>query len=263
MYQLKTKPTEINPFHVINAIPNEKKQADAKILLELFQNATGKPPVVWGEKFIGYGTYRYKYPTGHSGEIYATGFSVTKSRITLHLYLEEPLLQNYLQKLGKATSGKSCVYINKLADIDTAVLEELIHLALNCADTLSEKDTGVFSEYLAQIEPPQHRDRTQEVLCWAERSFPVLESKIAWNQPMFTDHGTFIIGFNVSAKHLAISPERQGMEHFTEEIAKAGYEQSKMLFRIKWEEAVDYELLHRIIDFNRLEKADCQTFWRK
>lgn len=91
----------------------------------------------------------------------------------------------------------------------------------------------IFSEYLAQIENPQYRERTKEILNWVLNTFTDLEPRIAWNQPMFTDHGTFIIGFSISKQHLAISPELAGMVHFTEVIAKVGYSQSKMLFRIK------------------------------
>ena len=121
----------------------------------------------------------------------------------------------------------------------------------------------IFSEFLARIEHPQHRARTKEVLDWVKREFPNLEPRVAWKQPMFTDHGTFIVGFSVSKQHLAVSPERAGMERFTGEIAETGYGQSKMLFRIKWEQAVNYPLLHRIISFNRVDKAECKTFWRK
>lgn len=120
-----------------------------------------------------------------------------------------------------------------------------------------------FSEYLAQIENEKHRVRTKEVLNWVKTEFSDLEARFAWNQPMFTDHGTFIIGFSIAKLHMAISPERQGMEHFMDDISQAGYEQSKMLFRMKWEEPINYALLHKIILFNRLEKADCKTFWRK
>lgn len=121
----------------------------------------------------------------------------------------------------------------------------------------------IFSEYLTQIENSQHRIRTKEVLDWVGHTFPDLQQKVAWNQPMFIDHGTFIIGFSISKHHLAISPEKMGMNHFSEKIAKAGYGQSKMLFRIKWEEAVNYSLLDEIINYNRMDKADCKTFWRK
>lgn len=120
----------------------------------------------------------------------------------------------------------------------------------------------VFAEYLAQIENENNRARMKEVLNWVKAEFPDLEAKIAWNQPMFTDHGTFIIGFSIAKLHMAISPERQGMEHFSTAIAEAGYKQSKMLFRIKWDEPVNYGLLNKIIQFTRLDKADCKTFWR-
>lgn len=104
MYELKTKPTDISPLDVIASIPHPQKQEDAGKLLEIFARATGRKPVVWGAKLIGYGTYRYQYPTGHRGEIY---------------------------RLGKFTRGKSCLYINKLADVKLDVLEELIRAAWN------------------------------------------------------------------------------------------------------------------------------------
>lgn len=121
----------------------------------------------------------------------------------------------------------------------------------------------IFADYLKHIDHPQHRLRTKEVLEWVEHTFPDLTPRVAWNQPMFTDHGTFIIGFSVSKLHVAVSPELAGMVQFTGEIEKAGYGQSKMLFRIKWDEPVNYPLLERIIRFNRREKAECKSFWRK
>lgn len=120
-----------------------------------------------------------------------------------------------------------------------------------------------FLPYLEKITNPAHLARVKEVLEWVFQTFPNLEARIAWNQPMFTDHGTFIIGFSVSAPHMAISPEGAGMVHFKDEIAKAGYSQGKMLFRIKWEEPVNYELLKSIISYNIEDKADCNTFWRQ
>lgn len=121
----------------------------------------------------------------------------------------------------------------------------------------------IFSDYLNEIEQRQQRLRVLEVLNWVGHEFPDLAPRVAWNQPMFTEHGTFIIGFSVSKLHLAVSPEQAGMVQFADEIEKAGYSQSKMLFRIKWCDAVDYALLARIIAFKRTDKADCKSFWRK
>ncbi|MFC4306765.1 iron chaperone [Cohnella boryungensis] len=120
-----------------------------------------------------------------------------------------------------------------------------------------------FADYLARIDNPQQRDRTEEIFAWVTQKFPHLLPKIAWNQPMFTDHGTFIIGFSVSKAHLAVAPERAGIIHFADDIVQAGYEHTKELIRIPWNRPVDYTLLEKMIDFNIRDKTDCSTFWRK
>ena len=120
-----------------------------------------------------------------------------------------------------------------------------------------------FAEYISQIENPENRTRMREVLDWVANKFPNLAPRIAWNQPMFTDHGTFIIGFSVSKHHLAIAPERAGILRFSGEVIEAGYEHTKELIRFPWDRPVDYALMERIITFNILEKVDCITFWRK
>ena len=121
----------------------------------------------------------------------------------------------------------------------------------------------VFAEYLAHIDNPQHRARTEEVLAWVTKKFPNLMPKIAWNQPMFTDHGTFIIGFSVSKQHMAVAPEIAGINHFSDAIVQAGYDHTKQLLRIRWDSPVDFSLLEKMIEFNIMDKADCSTFWRK
>ncbi|MDO3411713.1 iron chaperone [Saccharibacillus sp. CPCC 101409] len=121
----------------------------------------------------------------------------------------------------------------------------------------------VFADYLAKIDDPPQRDQTEEVLNWVQRTFPGLVPKIAWNQPMFTDHETFIIGFSVAKKHLAVAPEKAGVAKFADEIVKAGYEHTDQMIRMRWDRPVDYGLLERIIAFNIEDKAECGTFWRK
>jgi uncharacterized protein YdhG (YjbR/CyaY superfamily) len=120
----------------------------------------------------------------------------------------------------------------------------------------------VFAEYLTHIDNPQHKARTEEVLAWVSKKFPNLMPKIAWNQPMFTDHGTFIIGFSIAKHHLAVGPERAGINQFSDEIVQAGYDHNKELVRIQWKSPVDFSLLEKMIEFNIMDKADCSTFWR-
>ncbi|QKE72737.1 iron chaperone [Arthrobacter citreus] len=121
----------------------------------------------------------------------------------------------------------------------------------------------VFAKYLAGIDNPDHRERTTEVLEWIAGKFPNLESQIKWNTPMFSDHGTFIIGLSTSKQHMSVSPEEEGILHFANDISKAGYSATKGLFRIPWKDAVNYELLEKMIEFNIQEKAGLTTFWRK
>lgn len=121
----------------------------------------------------------------------------------------------------------------------------------------------IFSAYLANIDNLQHRNRIEEVLSWVTEKYPNLVPKIAWNQPMFTDHGTYIIGFSVSERHLAVAPEAAGINRFSEAIVQAGYDYTKGLLRIPWDSPVDYSLLEKMIEFNILDKAECSTFWRK
>ncbi|MFP3723547.1 iron chaperone [Niallia circulans] len=121
----------------------------------------------------------------------------------------------------------------------------------------------VFADFLAGIDNPEHRSRTEEVLQWVMKKFPNLVPKMAWNQPMFTDHETFIIGFSIAKQHLAVAPERAGIIKFSEAIVQAGYDHTKQLVRIKWDNPVDFSLLEKMIGFNITDKANCKTFWRK
>ncbi|EAD9647430.1 iron chaperone, partial [Listeria monocytogenes] len=85
----------------------------------------------------------------------------------------------------------------------------------------------VFAEYLAEIENPDHRARTQEVLTWVAETFPDLKPEIKWNTPMFTKNDTFIIGFSIAKQHMSVSPEAAGIERFEAELKEAGYSHTK------------------------------------
>jgi len=122
---------------------------------------------------------------------------------------------------------------------------------------------AAFETYLNKIEDPSQQARVREVLNWVQTAFPQLEQRFAWNQPMFTDHGTFIIGFSVAKAHMAFAPEGAAMTEFADQIAADNYNSGKKFGRIKWTQPVDYDLLKRIIAFNLADKADCTTFWRK
>lgn len=126
MPENKTKPTEIAVADFIAAIDDPARRADAIALDALFRRVTGWTPVMWGPSMIGYGTYDYTYASGHSGSSLATGFSPRKAELSIYIM---PGYQDYgaiLARLGKHKTGKSCLYVKRLSDIDTAALEDLV-----------------------------------------------------------------------------------------------------------------------------------------
>jgi hypothetical protein len=130
MYELKTKETENSVIEFIEKVDNLKKREDAYKLLDLFKETTGYPAKMWGPSIIGFGSYHYKYATGHEGDAPLVGFSPRKAKISLYFATGDPEREELLQRFGKHTSGKACVYINKVADIDIEVLKELINQSI-------------------------------------------------------------------------------------------------------------------------------------
>lgn len=134
MAQNKTKPTQISAQDFIEAVEHPGKRADAKVLDALFQKVTGLDPVMWGASIIGYGSYHYKYDSGHEGDMCRVGFSPRKAKHSLYLLScsvdgDEAEYAALREKLGKYSSGKGCLYVNKLADIDLGVLEQMIAMS--------------------------------------------------------------------------------------------------------------------------------------
>jgi Domain of unknown function (DU1801) len=121
----KTKPTKLRVRDFIDALTDEARRADAKALVKLMQNATGEKPQMWGPSIIGFGSCHYKYESGREGDMPLAGFSPRKAATVLYgMGLSEsgPLLA----KLGKHTTGKGCLYIKKLTDVDSKTLEALV-----------------------------------------------------------------------------------------------------------------------------------------
>jgi hypothetical protein len=126
MYEQKTKETDNSVTEFIEQVDHPQKKADAYKLLEIFTETTGYPAKMWGPSIIGFGSYHYKYASGHEGDAPLVGFSPRKAKISLYLAACDPERETLLKSLGKFTTGKSCVYIHKLADIDVEVLKKLI-----------------------------------------------------------------------------------------------------------------------------------------
>ncbi|GIP29346.1 hypothetical protein J23TS9_44760 [Paenibacillus sp. J23TS9] len=128
MYELKTKETDHSVIEFIENVDSPKKREDAYKLLDIFTETTGYDAKMWGPSIIGFGAYHYKYESGHEGDAPLVGFSPRKAKISLYFAVGDDTNREYVLKdFGKHTTGKACVYINKVADIDIEVLKALIN----------------------------------------------------------------------------------------------------------------------------------------
>ena len=126
MAETKTKPTKVSVEKFIAGVENDTRRADARTLLKVFKEATGWEAQMWGPTIVGFGLYHYKYETGHSGSACVTGFSPRKANLVIYTF-DFSGKAELLRKLGKHKGGlKQCLYINKLADVDLAVLTTII-----------------------------------------------------------------------------------------------------------------------------------------
>lgn len=160
------------------------------------------------------------------------------------------------EEKGQAYNGAKYGWAYKVEE-----LQKMLDEAEN--SNQEEVNKHVFASFLQGIDNQEHREKTETVFNWITEKYPKLTTEIKWKQPMFIDHGTFIIGFSVSKKHLAVAPEEVTIKHVEEDIQKAGYDYTKGIIRIPWDSEINYELLEKMIDFNIWDKANCTTFWRK
>jgi len=126
MYELKTKINDKNVLDFLNNVENKRRKDDALVVLEIMSRLTKEEAKMWGDSIIGFGTYKYSNSTGKEFEWMKIGFSPRKQSLTLYIMNGYEHYEELLQRLGKHKLGKSCLYINKLDDIDLSVLEELI-----------------------------------------------------------------------------------------------------------------------------------------
>jgi len=137
MTKLKTKPTDQSVEVFLNKIENETKRKDSFKILEIMKELTQEKPVMWGDSIIGFGSYHYKYASGREGDWPLVGFSPRKQHLTVYIMTGFNKFDEILAQLGKYTTGKSCLYIKKLSDVNIPSLKELIVESVN---HIKEKD---------------------------------------------------------------------------------------------------------------------------
>lgn len=136
MAELKTKINEESVKKFLENIEDDKKRADSYVILNLMKEVTGEEPKMWGKSIVGFGTYHYKYKSGREGDWFKAGFSPRKSALTLYIMSGFEDYEDLMAELGKYKTGKSCLYIKKIEDIDLKVLEKLVEKSLKHLDRL-------------------------------------------------------------------------------------------------------------------------------
>ena len=124
--QNKTQKTEVNPREFLQSIDHDKRREDSLRVLQMMEDLTNWEPRMWGGSIVGFGDYHYQYESGREGDFFKVGFSPRKTSLTIYIMPGFDRYAELMGQLGKYKTGKSCLYINKLEDVDEAVLKELI-----------------------------------------------------------------------------------------------------------------------------------------
>ena len=135
-YEAKTKPTQISVDEFLKANTSDQKLEDSYTLIDLMERLTGHKANMWGPSIVGFGSYHYKYDSGHEGDSCILGFSPRKAAISLYVFMPTTENEELLKNLGKYKMGKACIYIKKLADIDLKILEKI---SLSTINYITEK----------------------------------------------------------------------------------------------------------------------------
>lgn len=129
MVELKTRQTEADVRTFLANVPDEGRRCDAEAICGLMERVSGTPPRMWGASIVGFGSYHYRYASGHEGDMCVIGFSPRATALTLYVLYGSPREAELLGRLGKHKTGKSCLYIKRLDDVDPSVLEDIVESA--------------------------------------------------------------------------------------------------------------------------------------
>src|SRR4026209_953307 len=141
MAEAKTKPTNQSVEDFLNQVSDEERRADCFAVAKIMEEITGEKPAMWGPSIVGFGTYHYKYASGREGDWPRTGFSPRKKDLTVYLMMGYAIHVELMEKLGKHTGAKSCLYIKRLSDIHVPTLKKLIKVSLKDLKEHTQRQT--------------------------------------------------------------------------------------------------------------------------
>jgi hypothetical protein len=126
MAKLKTAPTKASVDAFVRRVPDAERRADCRTLAALMREVTGEPPRLWGDSIVGFGSYHYRYESGREGDWFLTGFSPRKNDLTVYITAGFERYGALMKKLGRHKTGRACLYLRRLADVDLGVLRDLV-----------------------------------------------------------------------------------------------------------------------------------------
>lgn len=126
MAENKTKPTGVSVAAFLDSVEPAQRRDDGRAVCAMMERISGEPPAMWGPSIVGFGRYHYRYESGHEGDMCRIGFSPRKANLVLYIADGFPRHADLMARLGKYKTGKSCLYLNRLSDVDHEVLETLI-----------------------------------------------------------------------------------------------------------------------------------------
>jgi hypothetical protein len=130
MAEMKTKPTDHSVEEFLNEVADEERRADCFQVAKIMEEITGEKPKMWGPSIVGFGSYHYKYASGHEGDAPITGFSPRKKDLTVYMMMGFAKRTELMEKLGRHSAAKSCLYIRRLSDIHMPTLKKLIQVSI-------------------------------------------------------------------------------------------------------------------------------------
>jgi predicted GIY-YIG superfamily endonuclease len=167
MAESKTKQTTVSAAQFIAKVPDASQRADAETLVRIFQRATGEQPVMWGPSIVGFGKYHYVYESGREGDMCLAGFSPRSAALALYVLSGATGEDALLARLGKHTTGKGCLYVKRVADVDEKVLEELVRVSAahtrerqQCDKCVTDRAEKKVIRTAAKKKPPAKKTRT-------------------------------------------------------------------------------------------------------
>jgi len=137
MAENKTKPTDVSVDEFLASVENDRRRDDAMTVCKMMQEITGEEPAMWGPTMVGFGTYHYKYDSGREGDWFVAGFAPRKASLVVYIMSGFKRHDVLMKKLGKHKTGGSCLYINKLSDVDMDILRELISRSVEYVSSTS------------------------------------------------------------------------------------------------------------------------------